>query len=107
MSGCVTIESPDNLVSDTIEAGKDAYQSVKESISDEPVEKEKAFVHEYTVTVQEPIATSINKCLEIVVETTKVAIDKPQLDIKETITNSTQRESQLIVNCKIVIKTNN
>lgn len=40
LPSCVTIESPDNLISDRIKAGKEVYQDIKKSKNNSESEQE-------------------------------------------------------------------
>ncbi len=68
LSACVTIESPKNLVSDTINAGKDLYKEIKNDKKAEDAEEAKPEVAdtESVVTTDDKTITANEKTVAIV-----------------------------------------
>lgn len=61
LSACVNIEAPDNLVSDTIQAGKDVYHSVTGSKPESSASDNLAL--SYALTGDETLALASARCI--------------------------------------------
>ena len=103
LAGCISIEAPDTLVSDSVKAGKDVYHSVKESWSDEPTPERRTFLHKYKIPEGEVIGESNVKCIKITMETAKQTLNVEKLDIVEILTNPIVENEESILECSIVV----
>lgn len=102
-SGCVSIEAPDHLVSDTIQAGKDAYYSVKENFSDKPTVEKKNFSYKYVVPNGESIGDSSGKCIDSAVESARKALNVYSVNVEDTTINSVVEGEYSVIRCRIVV----
>ena len=106
ITGCVTIEAPDDLVSDTVKAGTDVYDTVKDKMSkDDASTTKRVFSHEYVIPDGEAIGDSSVQCINIVTDTAKKLLNIKELVIEETITNSVDKDGASILKCSIVVVT--
>jgi len=102
-SGCVSIEAPDHLVSDTIQAGKNAYYSVKDNFTGKPTVEKKTFSYKYVVPDGESIGDSSGKCIDSAVESARKSLDIYSVNVEETIISSAVEGEHSVINCKIVV----
>jgi len=104
IASCVTIEAPDDLVSDTVKAGTDVYDTVKENMSNSDSSTTKrVFSHEYKIPDGETIGDSSFQCVNIVTDTAKKILNINELVIEETLTNSMNKDGESILKCSIVV----
>ena len=102
LQGCLKVEvkSPDSLVSDTVQASKDAYQAVSDSIKGN---KHSKFTHRHTLTAQDNQASATNTCLSKVKEVAATSIGTKEFDIRDTQTQNGKADGQAYIECKIVV----
>jgi len=102
LQGCLKVEvkSPDGLVADTVKAGKDAYQSVSDSINGN---KESTFTHQYYLASQDSQESATSTCLSEVKKVAESAIGSDNFDIRETITRKGAADQQAYIECKIIV----
>ena len=103
LSGCISIEAPDHLVSDTIQAGKDAYYSVKENLSDKPTVEREIFSYKYVVPNGESIGDSSGKCIDSAVESARKALNVYSVNVEDTTINSVVEGEHSVIKCRIVV----
>ena len=104
VTSCVTIKAPDDLVSDTVKAGTDVYDTVKENMSNSDSSTTKrVFSHEYKIPDGETIGDSSVQCVNIVTETARKILNINELVIEETLTNSINKDGESILKCSIVV----
>lgn len=100
--GCVRIEAPDNLVSDTVQAGKDVYDSVKERRANRSKDQQ-VFTHKYPVPNGEPISESSSNCINVAIETAKKTLHSEQLKVETSSTKPIQENGKTVLECSIVV----
>ena len=102
LQGCLKVEvkSPDRLVADTVKAGKDAYQSVSDSIKGN---KQSTFTHQYFLASEESQESANSTCLGEVKKVAESAIGSDKFDIRETITGNGTADQQAYIECKIIV----
>ena len=106
VSSCVTIEAPDDLVSDTVKAGTDVYDTVKGNMSkDDTSATKRVFSHEFKIPDGESIGDSSVQCINIVTDMAKKILNIKELVIEETITNAIDKDGQSVLKCSIVVVT--
>jgi hypothetical protein len=98
ISGCVNINTPDNLVSDTVKVTKDIYHSVKRSVSNDTLT---LFSSSYEIPVNEIIGISNGKCMDSAIEKAKKSLNKYSVDVKETKSEVLIVEGKTIINCSV------
>ena len=105
LSGCVSIEAPENLVSDTVEASKDAYKAIKETITKDDSEKEnRIFSYKYVSSVDESYSQSTANCIDGAIDIARKALDIYKVDIAKTLTTKVVEEGKSVFECSIVVK---
>ncbi|OUS28630.1 hypothetical protein A9Q99_11495 [Gammaproteobacteria bacterium 45_16_T64] len=102
LTGCLKIQvkSPDNLVKDTVDASKDAYQSVSDKINGN---KESTFSHQYFLVSNEEESAANGQCIEQVKLIAAQSLGTEKFDVRETKTSSGESNEQAYVNCKIIV----
>ncbi len=102
LQGCLKVEvkSPDSLVSDTVQASKDAYQAVSDSIKGK---KHSTFTHRHSLTAQDNQTSATNTCLSKVKEVAATSIGTDEFNIRETQTQNGNADGQTYIECKIVV----
>jgi hypothetical protein len=104
LSGCVNIKAPDNLVSDTVDASKNIYNSVKGKLSkDEPKSSEGVFSYSYEIPNKEPITLSTAKCMDFAIEEAKKTLNKYNVSIKTTESHLETIGKKSILQCSVSI----
>ena len=104
LSGCVNIKAPDNLVSDTVDASKNIYNSVKDKISkDEPKSGESIFSYSYEIPEEESITLSTAKCMDLAIEEAKKTLNKYNVSIKATESHLGTIGEKSILQCSVSI----
>jgi hypothetical protein len=99
-TGCVNIKAPDNLLSDTVSATKDIYHSVKSKVSKD---NDNLFSISYEIPENEALSISNGKCLDAAIEKAKKALNKYNVDVKETESKVTVVGGKSILNCSVSI----
>lgn len=99
-TGCVTFEAPDNLVSDTVQVGKDIYRSVKDGLSGE---KQTVFESSYVAQVDESYSTSSGKCIDSAIESAKVQLNMNTVVVKKTDVSVSHENGVSVFSCNISI----
>lgn len=104
ITGCVKIEAPDHLVADTVEVGKDAYNSIKRKLSkNDPADENSIFSYKYIIQDGDLIGESTSKCISGAVETARKALNVYNIEVEKTVTNSVIEEGKLALECSVVI----
>ena len=104
LAGCVSVEAPDNLVSDTVEVGKEAYHSIKNMIDDdEDSSDDRAYSYRYAIPVGELLEESNTICIKGAVEQARKTLNIYNLDVKKTVINSMDDQGQPILECSVVV----
>lgn len=106
LSACISIETPEHLVSDTIEAGKDVYYSVKEKMSEKESNSTKTFSHQYLITAGELLGESSGKCIDHAVDTARKSLNIYNIDIQNTTSAPKTLNGQSFIECSIVVGNN-
>lgn len=100
ISGCVTVKAPENLISDSVRAGRELYHSVKNEASDNETN---LFSFSYHVPENESYAESSSKCIDRATEKAKKTLNKYQIDIKKTESKVVVENGKKIFNCSVSI----
>ena len=102
LQGCLKVEvkSPDSLVADTVQASKDAYQAVSDSIKGN---KHSTFTHRHTLSEQDNQTSATNTCLAKLKEVATTSIGSNEFDIRDTQTKNGAADGQTYIECKIVV----
>ncbi|KGJ91759.1 hypothetical protein [Colwellia psychrerythraea] len=101
-TGCVTVKAPENLVSDSVRAGKNLYHSVKDEMSESKDESNR-FKFSYQVPENESHAISSSKCIDAAVEKAKKALNKYSVEVKQTESNVAIENGRTTLNCSVSI----
>lgn len=99
-TGCVTIKAPENLISDSVKAGKDIYHSVKGEVSET---KNNTFEFSYLVPTNEPHETSSNKCFDGAIEKARKALNKYNLEVKKSASSISLKSGETTMNCSVSV----
>jgi len=102
LQGCLKVEvkSPESLVADTVQASKDAYQAVSDSIKGN---KHSTFTHRHTLSAQDNQTSATSSCISKVKEVATTSIGSDEFDIRETQTKNGTSDGQTYIECKIVV----
>ena len=101
---CVTVKAFDDLVSDTVKAGIDVYDFVKDKMSNKDLLiTNRVFTYEYIIFNGEAIGDSSFQCVNIVTETARKILNNNKLVIEETLTNLIDKDGDSILKCSIVV----
>ncbi len=104
VSGCVSIEAPENLVSDTVEAGKNAYISIKNKMSqDEKSDKNHIFSYKHIIPSGELISDSNSNCLNGAIEQARKTLNIYMLEVEKTTSKSIIDEDKHVLECSIYV----
>ncbi len=103
VSACVTIEAPEHLVADTVEAGKSAYHSVKESMSEDDSAEGRTFSHRYMLPDNELTSTSHFQCINSALETAKKTMNIYNVQITKTATSLIVEDGKSFLECNVVV----
>ena len=102
--GCVSVEAPDNLVSDTVEVGKEAYHSIKNMISDDEASSDGIdFSYKHTISDGELVEQSSAACIKGAVEQARKTLNVYNIEVKQTVINSTVEQGQPILECSVMV----
>lgn len=105
LCGCISIETPEHLVADTIEAGKDVYYSVKGKISDEEAANPNTFTHQYLIPDGELMGDSSGKCINHALESARKALNIYNINIQQTNVKPITLNGQSFIECSILVGT--
>jgi len=105
ISGCVSIEAPAHLLSDTIDAGKDAYHSVKESMSDDSEDSNRTFSYQYIIVEDEPLGVSSGKCIDLVIKAARKKLNVYNITVNKSTIYPDIKENNSTLKCKVIIST--
>lgn len=104
VSGCVSIEAPANLVSDTVEVGKSAYKSIKGRISkDSPDGESYVFTYEHIVPDGEIISDSNDKCINGAIEQARKELNIYNVNVNKTTSNTSVVDDKNILECSVFV----
>lgn len=98
-TGCITVKAPENLISDSVQAGKDLYDSVKGK-SDK---KANTFEFSYRALANESHQQASTKCIDGAIEQAKQALNKYQLDIKGTEAKVVKEGENKVFKCSVSV----
>ncbi len=111
VSSCISIETPKHLVSDTIQAGKDVYDSLTKDEETQQVDMETEpgveivetllFNEKYLTPDNESYTNSNAKCLEMVIESARKKLNVYNLDIVNSRTKKLTLNDQKYIECEI------
>jgi len=104
LSACISIETPEHLVSDTIEAGKDVYYSVKGKVSEKESNSTKAFTHQYLIPVGELLGESSGRCIDLALDKARKSLNID--NIKNFTAAPKMIDEQSYIECSIVVGNN-
>ncbi|WP_016955118.1 hypothetical protein [Catenovulum agarivorans] len=97
ITGCITVKAPENLVSDSVKAGKDLYDAVK-SDSDK---KAQIYKYSYKAISTETHHESNAKCIDGAVALAKKALNRDKIDIKKTESKVSKEAGVKIFKCSV------
>ncbi|MBV1928906.1 MAG: hypothetical protein KUG81_05280 [Gammaproteobacteria bacterium] len=104
LSGCVSIEAPEHLVSDTVEASKDAYNAIKKKISTGDSEIDNlTFSHKHIPAGDESHAESTINCINGATDIARKELDVYKVDVVKTTTNKIVEKGRSTFECNIVV----
>ena len=107
--GCVKFEvkAPESLVPDTINVGKEVYQSVREKIrgTSTPVKRE-IFAYRYTVLDGESDEEASIKCINFVHEKARKTLNVYELNVREVSSEPIELNGAKVVMCSINVAIN-
>lgn len=104
VSGCVSIEAPENLVSDTVEAGKNAYVSIKSKMSKDNQGGEiHVFSYEHIVQEGEVLSDSNSKCIDGAIEQARKTLNVYNVEVVKTTSKTSEVEDQQVLECSIFV----
>jgi predicted ATP-grasp superfamily ATP-dependent carboligase len=126
VSACVTIESPDNLISDTIKAGKEVYQDIKKGKKDEDEEqgvkvepadtsiivapemdkKLNTFTNTYPLTDTNNELGAMQSCMAELVENTRKTLNRYTLQIVSKSYETINVDNKDVIQCGITLDLN-
>lgn len=103
LNACISVETPDHLVADTVEVGKDVYYSIKEKVSGKESHETKTFIHEYYIPKDELVEQSNAKCIELVIDSARKSLNIYNLEIQKSTTQPKELDGQLLIECSILV----
>ena len=104
ISGCISIKAPENLVSDTVNVGKDIYHAVKDKLSNDPqVDSTRLFSYTYPVPDDEEIGVSTSRCIASALVTVRKALNVYNVEIEKSSTEMTQENGKPVLQCTILV----
>lgn len=124
LPACVTIESPDNLISDTIKAGKEVYQDIKKSkdnseseqetkiepadtsvvVASEMDKVENTFINTYPLENMDNELNAMQTCMSELIEDTRRSLNLYSLDVLSRTYETITADNVDVIQCKITIK---
>lgn len=124
LPACVTIESPDNLISDTIKAGKEVYQDIKkgkdnreseQEVKTEPADTsvvvasemdkvENTFINTYPLENMDNELNAMQTCMSELIEDTRRSLNLYSLDVLSRTYETITADNVDVIQCKITIK---
>lgn len=102
LSGCISIETPEHLVSDTIEAGKDAYQAINKNLQDNK-NNVKTFTHVYQIQQDEKFSVASGNCINVAVEKAQKKLDVQVVKINKAVINHMNKAGKPVLECDVII----
>lgn len=103
LAGCVHVNLPDHLVSDTVDAGKGLYRSIAEAVSPEPATAPALFLHTCVRGTDAPVEEVKRACIDELVAQTKAQLKVEQLRysvVGDTVGNV---PGSVVVSCQIAL----
>ena len=124
LPACVTIESPDNLISDTIKAGKEVYQDIKKGKDNRESEQEtktepadtsvvvvsemdkveNTFINTYPLDNMDNELNAMQACMSELIEDTRRSLNLYSLDVLSRTYETITADNVDVIQCKITIK---
>jgi hypothetical protein len=124
LPACVTIESPDNLISDTIKAGKEVYQDIKKGKDNRESEQEtktepadtsvvvvsemdkveNTFINTYPLENMDNELNAMQTCMSELIEDTRRSLNLYSLDVLSRTYETITADNVDVIQCKITIK---
>ena len=104
LTGCVHVNLPEHMVSDTVEAGKDLYHSIEAAVTDEPPKPQRVFVHTCIREETVPLREVEQACVDELVTQAKTQLKVEKLDYAVDGRTVDKVSGSVVVNCQISLK---
>ncbi|HEY3450627.1 MAG TPA: hypothetical protein VGK67_30000 [Myxococcales bacterium] len=104
LTGCVHVNLPEHLVSDTVDAGKDLYHSIEAAVTNEPPRPQAIFVHTCIRSQDVAVEEVERACVDELVSQTKTQLRLQTLDYAVGEHTVDKVSGSLVVNCQIALK---
>ena len=102
LSGCISIEIPDTIVSDSVEAGKNAYHEIKKELRDDG-NYVKTFTHVYQIQQDEKFSVASGNCINAAVEKAQKKLDVQVVKINKAVINHMNKAGKPVLECDVII----
>ena len=99
LSGCIKLQMPDDLVSDTVEAGMDVYKEVKKP--DDDATAENLFSHSIVGVPETPVADLKKDCLNELETRTVELLDRTKSDFTLVSEHLSISDETAIASCTV------
>lgn len=101
LTGCIHVNLPEHMVSDVVDAGKDAYHAIEEAVS-KP--KQRVFVHTCIREGEVPVDEVQKACVDELVTQARTALKVEKLDYSVDGHTVDKVAGSVVVNCQISLK---
>ena len=106
-SGCIKLQMPDDLVSDTVRAGKDVYGDIKDSDDEEPAQDgaddQTTFAHTVVGPVDSLESDLRKTCLSELESRTREILESDDVTFTVVSESISFKDDKAIANCTVAI----
>ena len=103
IASCVSVDMPDHMVSDVVEAGKDAYKAIKEKLEKEEDQKaaENIYAALYVGDENTSIKEAKDHCIAKAVEKAKNKLNRQELTTEVVSEEVKAADKEFVVVCEV------
>lgn len=103
--GCVSVEMPDNMVSDVVDAGKELYQTIKEKLANEEDQKasENIYAALYLADDNTTLKEAKARCLEKAIDKAKSKLHREEVTTEVVSEEVKSADQEFVVVCEVKV----
>jgi hypothetical protein len=105
IASCISVEMPENMVSDVVDAGKELYQSIKEKLADEEDQKaeENIYAALYLADENTTLKDAKARCLEKAIEKAKTKLNRQYITTEVVSEEIKSADQEFVVVCEVKV----
>lgn len=105
VASCVSVEMPEHMVSDTVDAGKELYESIKKKLNKEEDEKaaENIYAALYLADENTTLKDAKQHCLDKAVEKAKQKLNRDAVNTEVVSEEVKTADQEFVVICEVKV----